>query len=121
MRHLRRDYDAIQPFPVKRSHIVRIDGEVKDANSGSPDHLWTLGRHMDPLIPDDEPVFLLRGQDPVAAAVVMAYASGVESSGGDPEMVRQIRAWAGQMRDYAEAKQHGVPDVPQGQLRDGSL
>jgi hypothetical protein len=113
MRHLRSDYDAIQPFPVKRQHIVKIDGETVDANQG----IEHLGKRMDPLIPDDEPVFLLRGQDPAAANAVRAYARLARALGSDPEMCNRIMQWADEMEQYAATKQHGVPDVPEGMLR----
>lgn len=117
MRHLRSDYDAIQPFPVKRSHVVKVDGETVDANRESPEHLSVLGRHMEPLIPDDEPVFLLRGQDPIAAEVVKTYAFILELRGGDQHVAQRIQEWAEYMKKYAEEKQHGLPDVPPGALR----
>lgn len=116
MLHLRADFDAIQPFPVKRAHIVRIDGRVVNATQG----VEHLGRHMDPLIPDDEPVFLLRGQDPAAWAAVLAYADQAETEGAAFELVKQTRAWAYRMRAYADLADHGAPDVPPGMLRDAN-
>lgn len=112
MKHLRTDYDAIQPFPVRRPHIVKIDGETVDANE-----LRYLGRHMEPLIPDDEPVFLLRGQDPAAAKAVRSYIRYAQAEGADPAMLEALDRWAEEMADWAERVQHGAPDVPPGMLR----
>jgi len=46
-------------------------------------------RIQDPagLIPADEPVFLLRGQDKHAAATVRAWANAAAGAGGDPQMI----------------------------------
>jgi hypothetical protein len=76
-------------------------------------------RIQDPagLIPDDEPVFLLRGQDPAAAEVVRFYAEHAADLGADADMIRAVEAWADRMDDYAEAVGHGAPDVPRGKLR----
>lgn len=112
MRHLRADYNAIQPFPVKRPHIVKIDGETVDASE-----LRYKGRHMEPLIPDDEPVLLLRGQDPAAAKAVRSYIRYAAEAGADPEFLAALDRWAEEMADHAERVQHGPPDVPAGMLR----
>jgi hypothetical protein len=61
------------------------------------------------LIPDDEPVFLLRGQDQHASKTVCFWASAVEAAGGDPEIVRVARAHAVKMLDWPKKKQ---PDLP---------
>jgi len=122
MRHLRSDYDAIQPFPVKRQHWVIIEGEKVYAGDGTVEkaNIHTLGKHMDPIIPDDEPVFLLRGQDPSAGPAVRAWAEDVERRGGDPELVSRVLDWAKEMEMYARNNPHGmrqVADVPEGSLR----
>jgi hypothetical protein len=76
-------------------------------------------RFQDPegKIPDDEPVFLLRGQDPSAGFAVHAYAVSAAAHGADPEMVARIKDWSKLMKAYAERAQHGPPDVPDGMLR----
>ena len=119
MRHLREDYDAIQPFPVKRQHWVLVDGKKVYAGDGTTANanLSTLGKHMDPIIPDDEPVFLLRGQDISSGPAVRAWADDVEQRGGDAELVQRVREWAKEMEMYARGKAHGVADVPEGMLR----
>lgn len=112
MKHLRKDYDAIQPFPVKRPHHVKInDTLVMDLDKD-----W-LESQAQPLIPDDEPVFLLRGQDPASWRAVLAYAQEALNLGADPNLVDRISEYAEEMRAYAMDKNHGAPDVPEGMLR----
>lgn len=112
MRHLRRDYEAIQPFPNKRPHWVKIDGKLVLADSNNLD---ALGKHMDPLIPEDEPVFLLRGADPVAAVTVREWADYAEDAGADPELVWRVRQWADHMESYYASlpeTRNQVPTTP---------
>jgi len=68
-------------------------------------------RIQDPagLIPDDEPVFLLRGQDKFAAQAVANYADIVAANGGDPQIVAWARAWAQEMECWRPQKR---PDMP---------
>jgi len=56
-------------------------------------------RIQDPAnkIPQDEPVFLLRGQDKVAAAAVRVWAALNDEAGGDPEASRLAREHADKM------------------------
>jgi len=67
-------------------------------------------RIQDPtnIIPEDEPVFLLRGQDKFAADVVDFYATLVEVNGGDPDVVEASRKWAEKMREWPK---HKIPDL----------
>jgi hypothetical protein len=60
-------------------------------------------------IPHDEPVFLLRAQDALAATAVRFYASLVQIRGGDPEIVRQAREQAARMDAWPRKK---MPDLP---------
>jgi hypothetical protein len=50
-------------------------------------------RIQDPagLIPQDEPVFLLRAQDVAAPQIVAAWADAIERLGGSPELVAAAR------------------------------
>lgn len=63
-------------------------------------------------IPQDEPVFLIRGQDFVAPEAVEAWANLAESAGADPIMVQSARGQAREMRLWG--KKHGdkIPDMP---------
>lgn len=118
MRHLRSDYDAIQPWPIKRTHLMRAksNGMVGQVHPCDDEKMAAC----DPIIPDDEPVFLLRGQDPSAGPAVRAWADDVEARGGNPEHVARVREWAKEMESYARNREGGmkqVADVPEGALR----
>lgn len=70
-------------------------------------------RIQDPegIIPADEPVFLLRGQDICAPAAVEAWANLAESLRASPEIVRVARTQAKRMRKWQEGY-FKVPDMP---------
>lgn len=70
-------------------------------------------RFQDPagLIPDDEPVFLIRGQDIIAADVLNFYADELDDKGGDVDMVEMVRKHATAMRLW---RKHKMPDMPDG-------
>ena len=65
-------------------------------------------------IPDDEPVFLLRGQDKHAAAAVRMYAALVEAASGDRQIIEACRRQADRM-DAWRPKQ--TPDMIPGTIR----
>lgn len=67
-------------------------------------------RIQDPagIIPDDEPVFLLRAQDKNAAFAVRSWALAVEEDGGDPAIVAAARNHADAMDDWPKKKK---PDL----------
>ena len=67
------------------------------------------------LIPEDEPVFLLRGQDALAPSILLDWASRLRALGGDPEMVDLVRIQAQRM--IAWQNEHGckIPDLPKPQ------
>jgi hypothetical protein len=67
-------------------------------------------RFQDPagLIPDDEPVFLIRGQDQIGATVVQVYALFAELAGADPDLVQRCRDQADRMANWPK---HKVPDL----------
>lgn len=60
-------------------------------------------------IPNDEPVFLLRAQDELAADTVDFWADAAESHGVDPEVVQRVREHADRMRRWPR---HKLPDTP---------
>lgn len=66
------------------------------------------------IIPADEPVFLLRGQDALAPSLVLDWASRMRSLGGDPNMADLARVQAQKMIAWQD--EHGVkaPDLPRG-------
>jgi len=63
-------------------------------------------RMQDPagLIPADEPVFLIRGQDIVGAYAVRAWADLNDKAGGDPEASRLAREHAVKMDAWPRKK-----------------
>lgn len=74
-------------------------------------------RIQDPehIIPEDEPVFLLRAQDKFAVAAVRHYADSIAADTLAPSASQDIsklaRQWADTMEDYA--REHGkYPDMP---------
>lgn len=60
-------------------------------------------------IPEDEPVFLLRAQDKVAAATVLAWAELNDAAGGDDQLSKIAREHAFEMRRWTPKK---VADFP---------
>ncbi len=59
-------------------------------------------RIQDPqgLIPATEPVFLIRGHDPLGPILLDEYADELESKGGDPVIVAMVREQAENMRQW---------------------
>jgi hypothetical protein len=118
MLHLRKDYDAIQPWPVKRPHIAKVAGktrtEITDEFIDGVDE-----RYVQPIIPDDEPVFLLRAKDPVSSDVVRFWAQCAELAGSEAELVAAVRDWADRMEAYRNGLPDNklAPDTPRGLLR----
>ncbi len=56
------------------------------------------------IIPEDEPVFLLRGQDKHASATLRFWAHLVADE-GDVELADYVRKWADKMEEWGEKKQ----------------
>lgn len=63
------------------------------------------------LIPRDEPVFLIRGQDAAGAATVRAWADMADALGADSEILRVAREHADKMDVWPKKK---TADLPQG-------
>ncbi|WP_372395234.1 hypothetical protein ABMY26_07135 (plasmid) [Azospirillum sp. HJ39] len=60
-------------------------------------------------IPDDEPVFLIRGQDAVGGAAVRAWADLASAAGADPDILRSALDHADKMDAWPKKK---VADLP---------
>lgn len=118
MRHARTDYEAIQPWPTKRPHTVKVDG-ITTFNIEVESMSEMGGPRLEPIIPDDEPVFLIRAKDAVGPSVVKDWANRAELDGADEELVTKVRAWADVMEKYAKVNYGGgkTPDTPEGLLR----
>lgn len=71
-------------------------------------------RIQDPAgsIPEDEPVFLLRGQDLIAPYVLMDWARRAEKLGMDPKMVQMARDHASAMWRWQNEQKRKLPDLP---------
>lgn len=94
MRHLRSDYDSIQPWPTKRLHI-----EVN--------------------IEEDELVFVLRAKDPAAPDTVRFWADRAQALGSELATVERVRGWANDMEIQREERWPDklFPDTPEEYLR----
>lgn len=63
-------------------------------------------------IGEDEPVFLVRGQDVMCPSLIEAWARGVHNRGGDPEVVQAAMQYADEVRGWQQTNGSKVPDVP---------
>jgi hypothetical protein len=70
-------------------------------------------RIQDPLglIPDDEPVFLLRGQDKLAPDLVRTWAIQLFAAGGDPVMAGMALEQSEKMQKWQEEHKAKLPDL----------
>lgn len=70
-------------------------------------------RIQDPagLIPETEPVFLLRGQDIIAPTAVRAYADALEREKGDATIIEGARKCADDMEAWQATQKAKMPDV----------
>lgn len=73
-------------------------------------------RIQDPagLIPQDEPVFLIRGQDKSGPHTVRTWAANAEQMGCDPAIVAHAREHAKLMEAWQLCHGSKVPDMPKG-------
>ncbi len=122
MQHARDDYNVIQDTTAARklADLVlsmdmatdkglvarRLAREVLGITDAGRAHamnpITTNGTTR--LIPDDEPVFLVRGQDVVGAATVLAWADMAQYAGAAPEIVRIAREHAEKMASWPKKK-----------------
>jgi hypothetical protein len=66
----------------------------------------------DELIPDDEPVFLLRGQDVLAPELLRQWAIGLLSRGGSGIMAEIVMRHASAMEKWQVEHKKKLPDMP---------
>lgn len=125
MKHARSDYDCIQDMApaIALAQLVLEMGMVTPNGIASRDLarqvLDSAGINADStaivtngtvrIIPKDEPVFLLRGQDRHAAETVRHWANQAEAYGADKDIVRVARAHADLMDAWPKKKR---PDLP---------
>ena len=72
-------------------------------------------RIQDPahLIPEDEPVFLIRAKDKVGPMTVEKWASYAEAAGADENIVKHAREHAKAMYKYQTTHGSQIPDMPE--------
>lgn len=63
-------------------------------------------------IPAEEPVFLLRGKDPLAPKLLLKWASELRLQGGDPEMAKMVEDHAQKMIAWQKTMETKLPDLP---------
>lgn len=61
-------------------------------------------------IPADEPVFLLRGQDPVAPLTILFWADIARKAGAGPDLIEAAGAQAMRMIEWQKVHGAKVPD-----------
>lgn len=71
-------------------------------------------RIQDPngLIPKDEPVFLLRGQDKLAPALLLEWSKQLRLQGGSPVMAELVEKHAQDMIAWQATVKGKQPDLP---------
>lgn len=71
-------------------------------------------RIQDPagLIPENEPVFLIRGQDLAAPQTLREWARVAEAYGADKEICKAALRQADEMVEYQRSQQFKIPDMP---------
>jgi len=71
-------------------------------------------RFQDPwdLIPENEPVFLLRGQDPFAPDLLRDWADALIKAHGDPIMAQIVRDQANAMEQWQRNRTIHIPNLP---------
>ena len=70
-------------------------------------------RIQDPTnhIPLNEPVFLLRGQDPLAPELLLLWAAKLRLAGGEPAMATMVENHAQRMIDWQARNITKIPDL----------
>lgn len=71
-------------------------------------------RIQDPagLIPEDEPVILIRGQDQAAVPTANAWVAAHMAGGGDPQLAILIREQIGRIEEWQRTQNFKVADLP---------
>jgi hypothetical protein len=63
-------------------------------------------------IPQDEPVFLLRGQDNMAPELLLRWAAKLRLQNGDPKMAQMVEEHAQKMIEWQKSIKSKRPDLP---------
>ena len=94
--------------------MVKSSDNVKPKGSAMRHARPDYNRIQDPegLIPEHEPVFLLRGQDKLAPAALRAYAAFAKSLDLDPVLIRLVKDQALRMENWQDREAAKLPDLP---------
>lgn len=71
------------------------------------------------LIPDDEPVLLVRGQDAAALATCDAWIDEARRRGAEPEIVEAVSRHRAEIALWQQRHGSKIPDAPAEALGDG--
>jgi hypothetical protein len=129
MRHARPDYDVIQDTPAawQLAYMV-LEGDTPgergvamrqlardvlgiEANEALPAKVPLTTNETTRLIPRDEPVFLIRGQDTVGGKAVLAWVELARAAGAGEDILEMARLHAARMESWQPKK---VPDAKPG-------
>ena len=69
------------------------------------------------LIPDDEPVLLIRGQDQCAVPTIEAWIAGATAIGAAPELLAAMELHRYRIIEWQQDHGNKVPDAPADALR----
>lgn len=101
------DMNMITPKGLSAKRLAREVLGIQDAGMVSGTVLITTNG-ISRVIPRDEPVFLIRGQDAVAGDAVRAWAMLAEGSGAAPKILEAAHAHALAMDAWPNKK---TPDI----------
>jgi hypothetical protein len=123
MKHADPDYDAIQDTATARQLAVLVLSQptgsgplrrlaqevlgIEDGGLGLDKQMIAAGDRTS-MVPFDEPVFLIRGQDAVAGEAVRAWADLAEKAGASADILKAARDHAARMDAWRPKK---VPDM----------
>lgn len=112
MKHARSDYDGIQAGAGRRlaemALALGIGGEDGERLAALAREVLAAGANG-PDIPEDEPVFLIRGQDAAGGDAVRAWADLASARGAGDEIVGVARAHARLMDAWPKKKAADLP------------
>lgn len=130
MKHAREDYDMIQDISAAyelAELVLRMQMGTSTGQAARQLARQVLGttagttpvRALDTngtvrIIPADEPVFLIRGQDAVGGDAVRAWADLAEASGARPDILAIAREHAAKMDAWPKKK---VADLPVSEVK----
>lgn len=113
MRHPRSDYDSIQPWPIKRPHIVKnlATGQIITLEGED------IPQGFEQIILDDEPVFLLRAQDVAAIPAMEAWCEAASANGAALDLIDAVHRHIELVRQWQTNQKVKTPDAPVEVLR----